>query len=103
GTHLHDGVDVRTQRLGHDVVQVKVYPALQRGNLPLDDLHGHGFLLRVAPVDVESRLDARCEQQRDASLAADLCGLQLSQFRDDLHDATRGVTQKVDRVFHPPG
>ena len=59
--HLPEGFDVRSQRLGHDVVEVTVYPALERGDLALDDLHGHRLLFRVAPVDVESGLDARCE------------------------------------------
>jgi hypothetical protein len=69
----------------------------------VDDLDRGGLLLRVAPVDVQSGLDARSEEQRGAGLAADLLFASVGDLRHDSHDASRGVAEQVDRVFNPPG
>ena len=80
-----------------------VHPTLERRNLPLDDVHGHGLLFRVAPVDVEPGFDARCEQKRDTCLAANLLGVAIGQLGHELNDAARGVAEKVNSVLNLPG
>ena len=101
--HLRESLDIRAQRLGHNVVQVAIDPALKRGDLALDHVHSQRLLLGVAPVDVQPRLDARREQERDAGLAADLLGVAVGQLRHELNDAAGGVAEKVDRVLNLSG
>ena len=71
--------------------------------MSLDDVHGHRLLLGVAPIDVESGLDARCEKEWDARLTADLLRLALGEFRHESHDAPCSMAEKVERVLNPPG
>src|SRR5664279_2635274 len=78
--NLHNGINVWAKWLGNNLIQVSINPALQRGHLPLYDLNRHGLLLGIAPVDVQTRLDAGCEQQRDTCLAANVLGCTISQF-----------------------
>src|SRR5690606_7504897 len=84
-------------------IDVVVDPLLKRGHLAFHDLDGGCLLLRVAPVDVESGLDARREQQRNACSDADVFGLELSDLRHDADDVPCSVAEKVDRVLNPPG
>ena len=71
--------------------------------MALDHVHSQRLLLGVAPIDVQPRLDARREQERDAGLAADLLGVAVGQLRHELNDAAGGVAEKVDRVLNLSG
>ena len=102
-TNRGDGLEKRPQRRLDDVVQMPLDPSHQRRHLLLDNLDRRRLLARVAPVDVEPSLDARREQQLDACLAADLFLPELGDLRHDPDDASRCVTEQVDRVFNPPG
>jgi hypothetical protein len=101
--HRRNRLDEAAERLRFVGVQVALDPLVQRRNLPLHDLDCGRFLLRVAPIDVESSLHARREQQRYACLAADVRGVTVEDLRHELNDAACGMAEKVDRVFDPPG
>src|SRR5262249_13565794 len=100
---LRDRVEVRSQGLRDNVIEVPVDPLLQRRDLLLDDLDGHRLLLGIAPVDVEPGFDAWRQEQWDAGLSADVLRVALSDLGHDAYDAARCVTEQVDRVLNPPG
>src|SRR5262245_17855630 len=74
-TNLHERVNIRLQRTFDDVVDMPLDPTMKRGNLPFNDFDRRGFLPCVAPIDVESGLDAWRQEQRNSRSARDLFGL----------------------------
>src|SRR5262249_564606 len=81
-THHRERFEVGGQRL-RDGLEVLVHPSLQRTDLTLHDLDGGGLLLGVAPIDIETCLDAGSKQQGGACTEADGLRLDLQELRRD--------------------
>src|SRR5690606_11431133 len=56
----------------------------------------------IVPVDVESLLHARLQEERDPSLSADLLRLPSQQLRGARHNIAGGVGEEVEGVLDAP-
>ena len=102
GADLREGLDVRAQRLD-DVVQVAVHPALQRGDLALDDPTAMAFCLGSLQSMSSPALMLDASSSGMPALRQISSGSRSSELRHELHDAAGGMAEKVDRVLNPPG
>lgn len=78
-------------------------PPLERGDLALDALDRRSLLFWIAPVDVECRLHAGREEQRDPCPPTDLLRRTTCNIRHESHDGSCRMAEQVDRVFNAPG